>query len=85
MSSSRADALAAAVRLVLEEHRAAVNAAADLHTVTIEIKFEAGTDKVRGTRWSEERLARQRSRTGSPEPIQNGTTWRPPGTGSGRG
>lgn len=53
---TRSQALLAALRRETDRHQALVDSASDLHTVTITIKFVAGSEQIRGVSWQEERL-----------------------------
>lgn len=54
------EAARAAIRAELDRRRAVTDASTGLHTLTITLKFVAGTDQVRGVAWQEESLAQSR-------------------------
>ena len=50
-------AILAALQREVQRRQLVLDAATDLHTVTITLKLVAGTEHVRGTVWQEERLS----------------------------
>lgn len=56
--STRAEAIATALRRELVERKDHLNAATDLGEIIISVKLQPGTTWVRGVRWTEERVCR---------------------------
>lgn len=56
---SRSAVVLAAITREVEAHRARIDAARDLGEVTVTVKLEAGSDRVRGVVYQEERVCRR--------------------------